>query len=453
MFGAAFGAPTESCVSALLTQQQSRTALDEIARHLRSAHYGSSDGIPAALARGLATLKRSAPARIPAWQWASIVNTALATANDGHLGLHLTAKTAARCARLPLELAWSDSGLYARNGGPVSAGSRVVSIGGKSLAALQETALATVPHENVYWARSELARLLPRADVARGDGLTAADGTVTVRFTRPDGTAGAENMVPVEPSASPTESISYQMFPEQSTALLRLSRLDDNDEVAAKLAQFFAAVVHERTRKVVVDLRGNPGGDASLAVAILRYLGHADYQFFSVDVRLSRELHDEQPRFDPGNIGPAFVTAGMKPPPADARGYWVPGPMALAATTQSLPPAPQEVASGRQLFLLVDGGTFSSAALFALLVRDNHLGLLIGEPVGTSTSFHGGELDIPISSTDYFLSVSTTRLDRPDAAAGVSPTIVPDIFIPLSGTALAGGKDEALDYVLRATVN
>jgi C-terminal processing protease CtpA/Prc len=108
------------------------------------------------------------------------------------------------------------------------------------------------------------------------------------------------------------------------------------------------------------------------------------------------------------------------------------------------------VASDRRLFLLVDGGTFSSAALFALLVRDNHLGLLIGEPVGTSTSFHGGELDLPISGTDYFLSVSTTRLERPDAAAGVSPTIPPDIFIPLSASTLAAGKDEAVDYVLRA---
>jgi hypothetical protein len=111
------------------------------------------------------------------------------------------------------------------------------------------------------------------------------------------------------------------------------------------------------------------------------------------------------------------------------------------------------VAAGRQLFLLVDGGTFSSAALFALLVRDNHLGVLIGEPVGTSTGFHGGELDIRVAPIDYFLSISTTRLDRPDIAAGISPTILPDVFIPLSGSSLAAGKDDALDYVLRATTN
>ena len=380
------------------------------------------------------------------------MNTALATTNDGHLGLHLSDKSAASCARLPLELAWSDAGLFVRSGGSVPAGSRIMSIAGKSLAALQQIALTTVPHENVYWARSELARLLPRADVARGEGLTGADGAITVRFTRPDGSFGVELMRPVEPTARPVAWISFELFPERSTALLRLSRLDDNDEAAAKLAEFLSAVIRGQIRKVVVDLRGNPGGEASLAVAILRYLGHTNYGFFSVDVRLSRELHDEQPRFDPGNIGPAFVAAGLKPPPADARGYWVPGPLVLAATTQSLPPPPQEMATDRRLFLLVDGGTFSSAALFALLVRDNHLGVLIGEPVGTSTSFHGGELDLPISGTDYFLSLSTTRLDRPDVVAGVSPTILPDIFIPLSGPALAADKDEAVAYVLHAAV-
>ena len=450
MLGTAVAAPTESCVSAVLTRQQNRTALEEITGHLRSAHYGSSAGIPPALARDLEALSSSAPVKMPAWQWAANVNTALATTNDGHLGLHLTEKAAASCARLPLELAWSDAGLFVRSGGPVPAGSRIVSIGGKSIAALQQIALGTVPHENVYWARSELARLLPRADVARGEGLTGADGAVTVRFARPDGSAGSELMTPVEPSTKPAVWIGFQILPERSTALLRLGRLDDNDEAAAKLAEFFSAVIRGQIRKVVVDLRGNPGGEASLAVAILRYLGHTNYGFFSVDIRLSRELHDEQPRFDPENIGPAFVAAGLKPPPADARGYSVPGPLVFAATTQSLPPPPQEVATDRRLFLLVDGGTFSSAALFALLVRDNHLGLLIGEPVGTSTSFHGGELDLPISGTDYFLSVSTTRLDRPDAAAGVSPTILPDIFIPLSASTLAAGKDEAVDYVLHA---
>jgi hypothetical protein len=449
----AFAAPAETCSSAMISRQHIRAATDDIMRLLRSAHYGSADGIPAAMATKLEDLRHAPRSKMPAWKFASDVNIALATANDGHLGLHLIAEAETHCPRLPLELAWSDSGLFVRQGGPVPAGSRVISIGGQALATLQQIALTTVPHENVYWARNELARQLPRADMALSYGLVAADGNVTVVFKRPDGTSGAQRMFPTIPAPPPGEAISYQIFPERSTALLRLSHLDNNDESAAKLAQFFGGVIHDHIQKVVVDLRGNPGGDASLAVAILRYLGHTNYESFSVDIHLSRELHEEQPRFDPENIGPAFVAAGLKPPSAGARGYWVPGPLVLAATTQTLPAAPREVAAGRQLFLMVDGGTFSSAALFALLVRDNHLGVLIGEPVGTSTSFHGGELDIRVAPVDYFLSISTTRLDRPDVSAGISPTILPDVFIPLSGSSLAAAKDDALDYVLRAATN
>jgi len=433
-----------------MSRQQTRAALDAITQHIRSAHYGSLAGIPPTMAIALGALRRSAPMTMPEWKFASTVNSALATANDGHLALHLTADVEAHCQQLPLDLTWGGSGLLVRSSATVPAGARVISIGGKSVLALQEMALATVPHENVYWARAEMARQLTRLDGMLAYGLAATDGTVTVSFQGPEGTTKSQRMAPAEPSAPSQEWISYKLFPERSTALLRLSRLEMSEEAAGRLKEFFGGVIQNQIRKVVVDLRGNPGGDASLAIAILRYLGQTKYESFSVDVRVSHELLEDQPRFDPEKIGPAFLALGLKPPPASASQYWIPGAIVLAAITQSLGAAPQEVAAGRRLFLLVDGGTFSSAALFALLVRDNHLGMLVGEPVGTSTSFHGGEVDIRIPSLDYFLSVSTTRLDRPDRDAGLSPTILPDIYLPVTGSALASGKDDALDYVLRA---
>lgn len=196
----AFAAPTETCSSAMMSRQHTRAAIDDIMRLLRSAHYGSSDGIPAAMATKLEDLRHAPPAEMPAWKFASDVNVALATENDGHLGLHLTAEAETHCPRLPLELAWSDSGLFVRQGGPVPAGSRVISIGGKTLATLQQIAVTTVPHENVYWARSELARQLPRADMVLSYGLIAGDGNVTVLFKKPDGTSGTQRMSPAIPA-------------------------------------------------------------------------------------------------------------------------------------------------------------------------------------------------------------------------------------------------------------
>jgi hypothetical protein len=450
MPAAALPPASASCATETLSQQQTRAALAAIAQHIRSAHYGSLEGIPPTLATALETLRREAPPTMPAWKFASAVNRALATANDGHLALHLRADVEAHCPRLPLAFTWGDTGLLVRSGGTVPAGARVISIGGKSLLALQQEAVATIPHENVYWARAEMARQLTRLDGMLAYGLTATDGTVTVTFEGPEGTTQSQRIAPTEPSAPPQEWISYKLFPERSTGLLRLSRMGDNQEASGRLKEFFAGVIQNQIRKVVVDLRGNPGGDVSLAVAILRYLGQTKYESFSADIRASRELLEDQPRFDPEKVGPAFLAFGLKPPPTHATRFELPGPIVLAAIMQGLGDAPPEVAADRRLFLLVDGGTFSSAALFALLVRDNHLGLLVGEPVGTSTGFHGEEVDIRIPNLDYDLSVSTTRLDRPDRDAGLSPTILPDIYLPVTGSALASGKDDALDYVLRA---
>jgi len=160
--GAALPPAPTSCATGMLNQQQTRAALDAITQHIRSAHYGSLDGIPPTLATALDKLRREAPMTMPAWKFALAVNQALATANDGHLALHLKADVEAHCRQLPLALNWGDSGLLVRSGATVPTGARVLSIGGKSLLALQQEAVATIPHENVYWARAELARQLPR---------------------------------------------------------------------------------------------------------------------------------------------------------------------------------------------------------------------------------------------------------------------------------------------------
>ncbi len=100
-----------------------------------------------------------------------------------------------------------------------------------------------------------------------------------------------------------------------------------------------------------------------------------------------------------------------------------------------------------ELYLLTDGGTFSSASLFAILMRDNHLGMLIGEPTGNPPSFNASEIHLDIPHLPYYLNLSTAALIRPDADAGPAETILPDVLAPMTANALAAGSDPALDYV------
>ncbi|HKS57697.1 MAG TPA: S41 family peptidase, partial [Steroidobacteraceae bacterium] len=114
---------------------------------------------------------------------------------------------------------------------------------------------------------------------------------------------------------------------------------------------------------------------------------------------------------------------------------------------QRLPPPAQETVSPVDIYLLTSGGTFSSASLFAILVRDNHLGMLIGEPTGNPPSFNASEIHLDIPHLPYFLNMSTARLIRPDVNAGPAGTILPDAFIPMTADALAAGSDPAAEFV------
>jgi N-acyl-D-aspartate/D-glutamate deacylase len=435
------------CGAEILNREQAQVAVAFVADRVASAHVGSLHGVDLALRQGLRQLRNSINEPIAAANLALAINQVLAHAADAHLRLRLAPSAAATCMQLPLSLTWSDRGLLVRSGASIPAGSRVLAIGRYSIDELDRTAAASIPHENRYWAHSEFARLLPRADTLRSLGLLNSDDSVDVEYQPHDGPPSTQRLRLGTTGAIARPWIGYQTWPEFSTGLLWVDRCEVNDEFNATLSRFLAEVRRRQIRKVAVDVRGNPGGDSAVALAILRAFGRAPRNAFSVDVRVSSELNAAQPAFDPGNMLPVLEKMGVAPAPGNARSYRLPGSTVLTMLAQRLPPPVTETAPPVEFHLLIDGGTFSSASLFAILVRDNRLGMLIGEPTGNPPSFNASEIHLDIPHLSYFLNLSTARLIRPDVNAGPAETILPDVLAPMTADALAAGSDPALDFV------
>lgn len=435
------------CGTETLNREQARAAIAFVADRLASAHVGSLQGMAPAIREGFHQLRDSISEPIAAASLALSINQVLALAKDAHLRLKLAPDAAANCRHLPLSLAWSETGLLVRSGTTIPTGSRVLAIGKYSLDELDGMATASIPHENRYWAHSEFARLLPRADMLQSLGLLNREDSVDITYQPRGGSASTQRLRLGAVLAVPRPWIGYQTWPASSTGLLWLDRCDVNDEFNATLNRFVVEVRQLKLRKVAVDVRGNPGGDSGVALAILRAFGRAPPNAFSVDIRVSAELNAAQPAFDPKNMFPILEKLGIANSPANARNYRLPGSLVLSMLAQRLPPAAPEAAPPVELHLLIDGGTFSSAALFAILVRDNHLGMLIGEPTGNPPSFNASEIHLDIPHLPYFLNLSTARLIRPDVDAGPAETILPDVLASLTADALAAGNDPALDWV------
>ena len=440
-----FRAPPD-CATEILNRQQARDAIAFVADRVASAHVGSLQGMAPTLADGFRQLRASINKPVAAADLGLSINQVLAHAGDAHLRLKLAPAAEANCRQLPLSLTWSDQGLLVRSGTGIPAGSRVLAIGKHSLDEIDSMAAASIPHENRYWVHSEFARLFPRADTLHALGLLNGDGSVDISYQPHEGSAATQRLSLSTAVATSRPWIGYQLLPADSTAVLWLDRCDVNDEFNATLSRFVAEVRQHKIRKVAIDLRGNPGGDSGVALAILRAFGRTPPNAFSVDVRVSPELSAAQPAFDPKNMFPMLEKLGIANAP-NARSYRLPGSLVLDFLAQRLPPPAQEAVSPVELHLLIGGGTFSSAALFAILVRDNRLGMLIGEPTGNPPSFNASEIHLDVPHLPYFLNMSTARLIRPDLNAGPAETILPDVFAPMTADALAAGTDPALDFV------
>jgi hypothetical protein len=436
-----------NCGTDFLSVTQAQAAAEYVRTQVRNAHYLPRSDLADPPLKQLSLLSKSITAPITSALLAHRLNIALASARDGHLRLELAPDVAAGCDALSITLGWTEDGLLVLPGSEVPAGARIVSIGNRSLDDLEALAIAAIPHENVYWAHSSFARQIVRADALAAFGIADPDGSVEIVYRTVAGDAARVRLRPSK-AAMPTRAwVGYELYDADSTGLLWLQRCDPNDEFFSTLAAFIRAVKEHNLHKVVIDLRGNPGGDSSVALAVLRSLGLSVARGFSVDVRVSTELLHDMPMFAPSTVAAAFQAVGLPGPAPAAKRYMIPGSMVLGLLTQRLGDRPFELVTGRKLYVLTDGGTFSSAALFATLVRDNNLGTLVGEPTGNAITFNGSEIQRPIPGMPYVLHISTARLVRPEESAGPAPALLPDLRAPQTTAALRAGRDAAMELI------
>jgi hypothetical protein len=329
-----------------------------------------------------------------------------------------------------------------------------VAVGSLSPDELEATLGVRIPHETPQWVRAHGADLLPRIDTLRSLGLLAQDGTIRLRFVAPDGSRRTERLqVSARPAAAAAGRpwVGFRLWPERGTGHFWFDRFDFDAELVTKLDEFMAAAAAADVRKIAIDIRGNLGGDSSVAVAILDALGFDGYSVFTVVPRPSPVLAATMPMLMPAALNPMLVQAGLPAIPLDAGTYELPPPLVLAELRSRVAQRPlTQKLPGRQLYLLTDAGTFSSGTLFAVLVRDNHLGRIVGEAAGNSASFNGTEYPAPLSGTDYYLNLTTARLLRPDVDAPADGSIDPDDLVTTTGADLAAGRDAQLDFVLES---
>ena len=182
--------------------------------------------------------------------------------------------------------------------------------------------------------------------------------------------------------------------------------VDDGDFQRERAA--LAEAVRGGTRQVILDIRGNGGGDSYTCVQLLDALGMAppDYGAY---VRYSPLAQQTYPQFYAQSEGGERFAPDLSAARANPK---------------------------VELAVLTDEDTFSSATMLAVYVRDGGLGTIIGRPSANRPSHYGDLLGLVLDNTGLGVRISHKQWLRPDQT-DPSDTLTPDIETVFGEDALA----------------
>jgi len=436
---------------------------------------------------------------------ALILDGFLAKLGNGHTGVALD--PVEQEERLyAIDLTWNDKvevWNLERKLGREWIGAEVTAIQGIPIEEVLQRLEAFVPADNRFSRRQRALYFLMMPWYVKRLGLDSPQGTleVSVRRAGPEGPVERTLSVPAiakehlsffvrpagrVPIKTSAEPLYYDIYPERGFAYFRFGTFLDHiavtdavDEAAKPFAvpmsrlylrravrqqglvtlgqlleDLFAEIEENHIEHLVVDLRGNGGGDGRLGKQFLYFLEtDKDLADYRKSVKMSRLFRQHFPnayrdmllryRVEHGKEMPAtgLVEASGR---STATGFF--REVEDRKSPMYLPP-PSKKFDGK-LYLLVNSGSFSAAAEFAALIQDNRLGLIVGTPTGGRPSGPTGRVRVSLPNSHLPVSMAHTLVERPDAARRDDEAVFPNVLIRTRPEDFLSGRDASLEWVL-----
>jgi hypothetical protein len=226
--------------------------------------------------------------------------------------------------------------------------------------------------------------------------------------------------------------------------------------LTAVLAKMFAETARLGIHNLIVDLRGNGGGDDRLGKQFLYFLDlPGELKDFQEFVRIS-PVYKQQFRTEYRHFRRQYEKKFRRPLPDGAmvRIDDLDAPAGAGffrevedRTSPMYVPPPRRKFRGN-LYLLIDAGTNSAAMDFATLVKDNHLGRLVGTPTGARPTWPTNLSLNRLPNSHLAFSVCTELDIRPDTTRNADPALFPDDLVPFPYPDYLDGKDPQLARAL-----
>lgn len=274
-------------------------------------------------------------------------------------------------------------------------GQQLLEIGGITTENLYNLFLTQFSYENIYYAEHNFPTYLTRKHLLYWLGLQVSDeveltflnGTNTeveiYRFNEPP---------KVNPLYNTLDFVRYSVDKENKAAVLTLDSCRYNEEYIQTVKSFFKEVRGNDIKAIAIDLRNNGGGNSRVANEFIRYLPVENYVNFGSKIRVKSWLINNQVKESKNDKYEDFLYHG-------------------------------------EVYVLTSKATFSSATMFTVMLRDNNLSKVIGEPSGNKPSAYGDLLLFQLPNSKLPFTITYKYFSRPDVTKDSEKAIFPDYLI------------------------
>ena len=372
------------------------------------------------------------------YEFISVVSETLAGLRDGHMRLEYDQQTSSEIAAakmIPFRFAIEDSRVIilfndTKDNRTIRPGVEVVSINGHPAGDLIESMMPRVSGDGFIQTGklSIIARNLPIyywlfVDQQTSFTIATKDASGQAVETTVEGVVNSERMA--NRNSNPVNAGAIKNFPSSTRKNIALRFQQNNNIASVNIREFggsdfrdeldsvFLAIKNNKSRTVILDLRGNGGGVDSYGAYLVSQFTDQPFRYFE---RI--HLRDIDPSFT------SFTTQTM----AGLRSGTTVDPTGGFLATPDLHPQVGEQEPGKypfkgKLIVLMNGGTFSTAADVTAVLHNMKRGVFIGEESGggyegntsgtnARVTLPNSKLSVRVQMYDYYNAVTVKTKGR-----------------------------------------
>ena len=286
--------------------------------------------------------------------------------------------------------------------------------------------------------------------------ITAKDAsgrTITTKLAGVKSADRSKNRNPVNDEATANmaklewskDNLSLRFLKDPEIAQIRIGGFSGS-EYRQWMENTFRTLSEKKTRVLILDLRGNGGGNDMYGAMLVSYLTEKPFRYFDhINIKTISPSFKEHTDWRVDNE--TRLRDGVTPNPSGA-GYLVSSKLHSGVMEQQ----PGKYPFLGQVFVLIDGGTFSTAADFCAVTHHLKRATFIGEETGGGYYGNNSGVQVILTLPNSKLRVRVPMYEYWNAVpgyAGKRRGTLPDHKVETKVLTLLSGVDEQLEFALK----